>query len=58
MVANIKLQDMTQLVLEKITSFLNQKQLLVLEQISKKLKSVVSKQFKLTGKENECMKVN
>lgn len=39
---------MTQLVMDKITSFLNHKHLLVLEQVSSKMKFAVDAQFSLT----------
>lgn len=48
MALHISLQDMPQLVLEKITSFLNHNQLLVLEQVSKKLNSAVDCRFTFT----------
>lgn len=42
------LEDMPQLVLDKITSFLNVKQLLTLEQVSRKLKRAVGEHFSIT----------
>src|ERR1700744_643538 len=48
MASNINLQDIPQLVLEKIMSFLNHKELLTLEQVSKKLNSAVDSHFYIT----------
>lgn len=48
MASNTYLEDMPPLVLEKITSFLNHKHLLALEQVSKKLKRAVGAHFSIT----------
>lgn len=48
MANNINLQDMPQLVLDKITLFLSHRQLLTLEQVSKKLKIAVNGHFSIT----------